>query len=172
MARGKVPKLSRAVEQLLDKIDVVAGGETAGIPYAAFVSHYLRKPMIYIRKNPKGYGQTNQIEGVLGEGQRVMLVEDLVTDGFSKLRFNIGVRAQKARISHCLCVFEYSSDELDQHEGNKNLADHEISLHTLSNWDDVLNVGEEMQFFSEDGRNQLVDFLKDPSNWGRRMGFE
>ena len=101
-----------------------------------------------------------------------MLVEDLVTDGFSKLRFNIGVRAQKARISHCLCVFEYSSDELDQHEGSKNLADHEISLHTLSNWDDVLNVGEEMQFFSEDGRNQLVDFLKDPSNWGRRMGFE
>jgi orotate phosphoribosyltransferase len=156
----------------LDNMDVVAGGETAGIPYAAFVSHYLRKPMIYIRKNPKGYGQTNQIEGVLDEGQRVTLVEDLVTDGFSKLRFNIGVRAQKAQITHCLCVFEYSSDELDLHEGKKNLADHDISLHTLSNWDDVLSAGEETQFFSQESRNQIVDFLKDPSNWGRRMGFE
>ena len=154
----------------LDNMDVVAGGETAGIPYAAFVSHYLRKPMIYVRKNPKGYGHTNQIEGVLGEGQRVTLVEDLVTDGFSKLRFNIGVRAQKARITHCLCVFEYSSDELDMHEGKKNLGDHDISLHTLSNWDDVLNAGEETQFFSQESRDQIPRLPERPFQLGSPHG--
>lgn len=156
----------------LDAFDVVAGGETAGIPYAAFVAHFLRKPMIYIRKNPKGYGQSNQIEGILEPGRRVMLVEDLVTDGFSKLRFNIGVRQMKAKITHCLCVFGYSSDALDLHEGRKNLADHEIALHTLSNWDDVLNTGQQKQYFTDHDREQIIDFLKDPGNWGRRMGFE
>ena len=143
----------------LEAMDVVAGGETAGIPYAAFVAHFLRKPMIYIRKNPKGYGQSNQIEGVLKPGQRVTLVEDLVTDGFSKLRFNIGVRAQDARITQCLCVFGYSADSLGLNEGKKNLADHDIELHTLCNWDDVLNTGQQNEYFSDEGRGQIVDFL-------------
>jgi orotate phosphoribosyltransferase len=85
----------------LDNIDVVAGGETAGIPYASFVSHLIKKPMIYIRKQPKGYGGTKQIEGILEPGKRVLLVEDLITDGLSKLRFNIGIRAAGAKMTHC-----------------------------------------------------------------------
>ena len=92
-----------------DSIDVVAGGETAGIPYAAFVAHEMGKPMVYIRKQPKGYGGTKQIEGILEAGKRVLLVEDLITDGMSKLRFNVGIRAQGARTTACLCVFEYGS---------------------------------------------------------------
>src|SRR5262245_56021388 len=106
----------------LDAIDVIAGGETAGIPYAAFVSHLLRKPMIYIRKQPKGYGGTKQIEGTLEAGQRVLLVEDLITDGMSKLRFNIGIRAAGAKMTHCLCVYEYASEHLNEHQGRDMLA--------------------------------------------------
>ena len=94
----------------LDNIDVVAGGETAGIPYASFVSHLIKKPMIYIRKQPKGYGGTKQIEGNLDAGKRVLLVEDLITDGLSKLRFKIGIRGAGAKMTHCLCVFDYASD--------------------------------------------------------------
>ncbi len=155
----------------LDVIDVVAGGETAGIPYAAFVSQRLRKPMIYVRKDPKGYGRTKQVEGILEAGQRVLLVEDLVTDGMSKLRFNIGIRAQKAKITHCLCIFEYSSDRLDLHEGKENLAAHDIQLHTLANWDDVLDTGLSKKYFSDEASRQILDFLKEPENWGRKMGF-
>ncbi|MGH7775268.1 MAG: orotate phosphoribosyltransferase [Candidatus Binatia bacterium] len=155
----------------LDVIDVVAGGETAGIPYAAFVSHRLRKPMIYVRKDPKGYGRTKQVEGILEAGQRVLLVEDLVTDGMSKLRFNIGIRAQKAKITHCLCIFEYSSERLDLHEGKENLAAHDIQLHTLANWDDVLDTGLSKKYFSDEASRQILDFLKEPENWGRKMGF-
>jgi orotate phosphoribosyltransferase len=155
----------------LDAIDVVAGGETAGIPYAAFVAHILKKPMIYIRKQPKGYGGTKQIEGTLESGQKVLLVEDLITDGMSKLRFNIGIRAAGALMTDCLCVFDYASDRLDIHEGKKNLAEHNIRLHTLANWDDVLSTGLSQQYFSEEANRQIFDFLKDPDGWGRKMGF-
>ncbi|MGE5817560.1 MAG: orotate phosphoribosyltransferase [Deltaproteobacteria bacterium] len=155
----------------LDKIDVVAGGETAGIPYASFVSHIIKKPMIYIRKQPKGYGGTKQIEGILEPGKRVMLVEDLITDGLSKLRFNIGIRGAGARMTHCLCVFDYASDQLNLHEGKENLAKNGIKLHVLANWDDVLDTGLSKSYFTERASTQIVDFLKDPDNWGRKMGF-
>lgn len=155
----------------LDKIDVVAGGETAGIPYASFVSHIIRKPMIYIRKQPKGYGGTKQIEGILDAGKRVMLVEDLITDGLSKLRFNIGIRAAGAKMTHCLCVFDYASDRLNQHEGKNNLAKNGIGLHVLANWDDVLDTGLSQSYFTESASSQIIDFLNDPENWGRKMGF-
>ena len=156
----------------LESIDVVAGGETAGIPYAAFVSQRLSKPMIYVRKNPKGYGHTKQIEGILEPNQNVLLVEDLVTDGMSKLRFNIGIRAQEAKITDCLCIFEYSSDRLGLHEGRTNLAEHGIRLHTLAHWDHVIDIGIAKNYISDDTRKQILDFMTDPENWGRKMGFE
>ena len=155
----------------LGNIDVVAGGETAGIPYAAFVSHLIKKPMIYIRKQPKGYGGTKQIEGILQAGRRVLLVEDLITDGLSKLRFNIGIRAAGAKMTQCLCVFDYASDRLNQHEGRDNLAKNDIGLHVLANWDDVLDTGRSQSYFSAEASKHIVDFLKDPENWGRKMGF-
>jgi orotate phosphoribosyltransferase len=155
----------------IENIDVVAGGETAGIPYASFVAHLIRKPMIYIRKQPKGYGGTKQIEGILDAGQRVLLVEDLITDGLSKLRFNIGIRAAGARMTHCLCVFDYASDRLDQHEGKAALAKNGIELHVLANWDDVLDTGISKKYFTAEQNRQIIDFLQDPENWGRKMGF-
>src|SRR5215204_3764895 len=149
----------------LDKFDVVAGGETAGIPYAAFVAHIIKKPMIYIRKQPKGYGGTKQIEGILGTGKRVLMVEDLITDGLSKLRFNIGVRGAGARMTHCLCVFDYASDRLDQHEGRDTLAKNGIALHVLANWDDVLDTGTSKNYFTAEQNAHIIDFLRDPENW-------
>ena len=155
----------------LDNFDVVAGGETAGIPYAAFVAHIVKKPMIYIRKQPKGYGGTKQIEGILEAAQRVLMVEDLITDGLSKMRFNIGIRGAGAKMTHCLCVFDYASDRLDLHEGKINLAKNDIDLHVLANWDDVLDTGLSKSYFTDDSSRQILEFLKDPENWGRKMGF-
>jgi orotate phosphoribosyltransferase len=155
----------------LDNIDVVAGGETAGIPYASFVSHLIKKPMIYIRKQPKGYGGTKQIEGILEAGKRVLLVEDLITDGLSKLRFNIGIRGAGAKMTHCLCIFDYASERLNQHEGRENLAKNDIQLLVLADWDDVLDTGTSKNYFTEEQKSQIIEFLKDPENWGRKMGF-
>ena len=82
-----------------DDIDVVAGGETAGIPYAAFVAVALGKPMVYVRKEPKGFGRMAQIEGALDAGAKVLLVEDLTTDGGSKVRFVDALRAADAVVA-------------------------------------------------------------------------
>ena len=78
--------------------DAVAGGETAGIPFAAWIAERLGLPMLYVRKKPKGFGRDAQIEGALAEGARVLLVEDLTTDGGSKLRFAEAIRTAGAEV--------------------------------------------------------------------------
>ena len=79
------------------RFDAVAGGETAGIPFAAWISERMGLPMLYVRKKPKGFGRDAQIEGAIAEGARVLLVEDLTTDGGSKLRFAEALRAAGPR---------------------------------------------------------------------------
>src|SRR5476649_2823950 len=90
-----------------DKIDAVAGGETAGIPFAAWVADRLHLPMQYVRKKPKGFGRGAQIEGQLLPGQRVLLVEDLTTDGRSKVNFVKALREAGGICEHCFVIFFY-----------------------------------------------------------------
>ena len=90
-----------------EQFDTVAGGETAGIPFAAWLAHKLNLPMQYVRKKPKGFGRDAQIEGEILEGQRVLLVEDLTTDGGSKINFCEALRRAGAEISDTIVVFYY-----------------------------------------------------------------
>ena len=91
-----------------EQIDAVAGGETAGIPFAAWLSDRLMVPMQYVRKKPKGFGRNAQIEGLLTEGQRVLLVEDLTTDSRSKINFINALRTAGAKVNHCFVLFHYN----------------------------------------------------------------
>jgi orotate phosphoribosyltransferase len=107
-ARRKVTELARLeIEETIghENIDAVAGGETAGIPYAAWIADALMLPMQYVRKKPKGFGRMAQIEGDLREGSRVVLVEDLASDGGSKLLFVKALRDAGATCHHCFVVF-------------------------------------------------------------------
>ena len=149
----------------LQRVDVIAGGETAGIPFAAFLAYELDLPMIYIRKAPKGYGRTSQIEGVLNEGQRVLLVEDLVTDGGSKLAFQQGIERAGGIIEHCLCVFEYFSEQAGLREARTRLAEHGITLHSLANWDEVLNLMLAEGRITAEEREKILTFLSDPDHY-------
>ena len=90
-----------------DQIDSVAGGETAGIPFAAWVADRMHLPMQYVRKKPKGFGRGAQIEGLLIPGQRVLLVEDLATDGKSKANFINAIREAEGKCEHCFVIFFY-----------------------------------------------------------------
>ncbi len=90
-----------------EAFDNVAGGETAGIPFAAFIAERLALPMTYVRKKPKGYGRNARIEGAMTEGQRVLLVEDLTTDGGSKLSFVDAIRDTGATCTHTSVIFSY-----------------------------------------------------------------
>ena len=148
-------------------IDVIAGGETAGIPFAAFLAQKLEKPMIYVRKEPKGYGKSSQIEGVLKEKQKVLLVEDLVTDGGSKLVFKRGIEAAGGILKHCLCVFEYRCEKVHLKEAREKLGQHGITLHSLVTWDDLLDLAKG-KYLTQEECAQVLNFLKDPKGWQKR----
>lgn len=144
-----------------EAFDNIAGGETAGIPFAALVAERLGLPMTYVRKKPKGYGRNARIEGVMSEGQRVLLVEDLTTDGGSKLSFVDAIRETGASCGHTAVIFYYGIFP----ETEKTLGDHGVQLHALCTWWDVLDEARRGDTFSAQTLDAVEDFLNDPRAW-------
>ena len=144
-----------------EAFDNIAGGETAGIPFAALVAERMALPMTYVRKKPKGYGRNARIEGAMSEGQRVLLVEDLTTDGGSKLSFVDAIRETGATCAHTGVIFYYGIFP----ETVKTLGDHGVSLHYLCTWWDVLAEAREQGSFSKDTLDGVERFLNDPRAW-------
>jgi orotate phosphoribosyltransferase len=144
-----------------DNIDVVAGGETAGIPYAAFIAVALGKPMVYVRKEAKGFGRMAQIEGALDEGARVLLVEDLATDGGSKARFVNALREAGAVVDHTYVVFHYGIFP----ESKTTMEELGLTLHALATWWDVLDAARENSAFSAEQLDSVEAYLSSPNDW-------
>ena len=144
-----------------EAFDNIAGGETAGIPFAALVAERLGLPMTYVRKKPKGYGRNARIEGEMREGQRVLLVEDLTTDGGSKLSFVDAIRETGASCAHTAVIFYYGIFP----ETTQRLADHGVRLHHLCTWWDVLAEAREQGSFDAATLEKVEAFLKDPRGW-------
>ncbi|MEL6172904.1 MAG: orotate phosphoribosyltransferase [Pseudomonadota bacterium] len=148
-----------------EAFDNIAGGETAGIPFSAFVADRMGLPMTYIRKKPKGYGRNARIEGVMKEGERVLLVEDLTTDGGSKLSFVDAIRETGASCAHTAVIFYYGIFP----ETLKTLGDHGVELHALCTWWDVLAEARVQNKFDEGTLNEVESFLRDPRAWQEAM---
>ena len=144
-----------------EAFDNVAGGETAGIPFGAMIAERLALPMTYVRKKPKGYGRNARIEGVMTEGQRVILVEDLTTDGGSKLSFVDAIRETGATCSATAVIFYYGI--FDGVE--KNLAEHGIQLLSLCTWWDVLDAAKERKAYDAQTLEAVEAYLNDPAGW-------
>ena len=144
-----------------EAFDNIAGGETAGIPFAALVAERMALPMSYVRKKPKGYGRNARIEGFMTEGQRVLLVEDLTTDGGSKLSFVDAIRETGATCAHTAVIFYYGIFP----ETEKTLGDHGITLHHLCTWRDVLEEARVQAAFDAQTLADVEDFLNDPRKW-------
>ncbi len=149
-----------------DKIDAVAGGETAGIPFAAWVAERMHLPMQYVRKKPKGFGRGAQIEGKLDPGQRVLLVEDLATDGRSKVNFVKALRDGDGKCDHCFVIFFYDIYP----EGAKILNDLGVTLHYLTTWWDVLAVAKASGKFDPKMLAEVEKFMNDPAGWSKAHG--
>jgi orotate phosphoribosyltransferase len=170
------PRARRALmEMAVDKLErdagvecfeAVAGGETAGIPYAAWLSERLQLPMLYVRKQAKGFGRNAQIEGHFREGDRVLLVEDLATDGASKARFVGALREAGAVVEHAFVVFFYGV--FPQTEAT--LRELQIRLHALATWHDVLPVAKERGSFPAATLIEIERFLADPMAWSAAHG--
>src|SRR5690606_26058096 len=168
-ARRKV--IDMAVETMeraigFEALGAVAGGETAGIPYAAWIAERLGLPMLYVRKKPKGFGRGAQIEGAMPEGCRTLLVEDLATDGGSKLNFIRAIRDGGGRIAHALVVFHYGIFP----QSVESLAAEGVRLHGLATWWDVLAAAEETGALDAKGLSQVRAFLENPEGWSAAHG--
>ncbi|MDO8608560.1 MAG: orotate phosphoribosyltransferase [Phaeospirillum sp.] len=168
-ARAKISELmSNAIlrEVGYESTEAIAGGETAGIPYAAWVSDRLALPMLYIRKKPKGFGRNAQIEGDFKEGDRVVLVEDLASDGASKVNFVNALRSAGARIDHSFVVFFYGVFP----GALKSLEEIGVGMGYLANWWDVLEVVEQEGQFDRRAIEEVRSFLHDPVQWSSLHG--
>ncbi|TNF23026.1 MAG: orotate phosphoribosyltransferase [Rhodobacteraceae bacterium] len=144
-----------------EAFDNIAGGETAGIPFAALMAERLALPMTYVRKKPKGYGRNARIEGVMAEGDRVLLVEDLTTDGGSKLSFVDAIRETGATCGHTAVIFYYGIFA----ETIRKLGDHGVELHHLCTWWDVLAEARAQGNFAPETLTEVQAFLNDPRKW-------
>ena len=144
-----------------EAFDNVAGGETAGIPFGAMIAERLALPMTYVRKKPKGYGRNARIEGVMTEGQRVILVEDLTTDGGSKLSFVDAIRETGATCSATAVIFYYGIFAGVE----KNLADHGVQLLSLCTWWDVLAEAKAREAYDAQTLEAVEAYLNDPEGW-------
>jgi len=149
-----------------EQFDAVAGGETAGIPFAAWMADRLDLPMLYVRKKAKGFGRNAQIEGNMTEGQRVLLVEDLTSDGRSKINFCNALRDAGGKVDHVFVVFFYSIFP----EAPSIIRDLGVTLHALATWWDVLNVAKASGKFDPARLADVEAFMHDPAGWSKAHG--
>ncbi len=147
-------------------LDVIAGGETAGIPFAAWIADRLQLPMQYVRKKPKGFGRNAQIEGMVTDGARVLLVEDLATDAGSKVNFINALRASGQRCDHAFVFFFYDIFP----KARATMAGLACELHALVTWRDVLVVARDSAYFEPATLDAVAAFLDAPLEWSAAHG--
>ena len=146
------------------EFDLVSGGETAGIPYAAIISEKIKKPMLYVRKKSKGFGKNQQIEGSFRENQKAILIEDLATDGGSKVIFVNAMREAGLVVKDIFVIFYYDIFNFK----NSVLAKLDVKIHSLCTWKDIISVIEKKNLFSKNDIINLKNFLSNPEEWRKK----
>jgi orotate phosphoribosyltransferase len=160
-----VPKSMGVIAEELGKVaksldvTVVAGAETAGIPIAMAISLKTEIPMVYVRRRPKRYGTHSMIEGILTKEDKVVLVDDLITNGGSKMTFVDGIKMAEAKIEDVLVI-------LDREQGGKETLSKEgINLHSLITLRELLDYMKANKMLMEDQYKSVMDYLGNPEAW-------
>ncbi len=122
------------IEKMDEKPDVIAGCATAGIPHASWLADRLDLPMIYVRSKPKGHGKGNQIEGEIKKGQKVLVIEDLISTGGSAIDAGKTLKQVDAEVIGVLAIFTYGLAKSKQ-----NFAEAAISLQTITGFDQLVD---------------------------------
>ncbi len=166
---SKITERERIVDAYISKIkeeklefEVVAGIATASIPWAALIADKLKKPMIYIRKAAKDHGRENLIEGGLEKGQKVLVVEDLVSTGGTSLSSVEAARKEGAVVEECLAIFTYEMEI-----AIKAFREANCKLLTLSNFSTLVEVAAKKGYIKEDDIELLKKWNSNPEEWGR-----
>lgn len=141
--------------------DVVAGVATAGIPHGALLADVLEKPFVYVRSSAKDHGRRNQIEGELSAGQRVLVVEDLISTGGSCLLAVDALRDAGAEVVGVLAIFQYGFAKAD-----KAFAEKGVDFQTLTNYDALVEEAARTGYVSESDLKTLKQWRENPDAWG------
>ncbi len=152
--------LAEKIKAEFPDVEVIAGTATAGIPHAAWIAEILDLPMVYIRSKAKEHGKGNQIEGRITEGQKMVVVEDLISTGGSVLEACEAAKREGADVVGVAAIFTY---ELPK--GLENFANAQIPLVTLTNYTTLLESALEANYIEEKDLELLANWKKDPVNW-------
>ncbi|ARK31061.1 orotate phosphoribosyltransferase [Halalkalibacter krulwichiae] len=141
------------------EVDVIAGTATAGIPHAALLADALDLPMVYVRGSAKGHGKQNQIEGKIEKGQKVVLVEDLISTGGSVIQAAEALKASGADVVAVIAIFTYEFQK-----ANDALKEANLPTHILTSYSTLLNVAKEKGTITAEQVQRLNEWRKDPSS--------
>lgn len=155
----------------LDNIDNIAGTSTSGIPHATTLSDRLKKPLSYVRSSNKDHGLKNKIEGIKDgyDGQRVLLIEDLISTGGSSISAVEAIREAGGTIDTCLSIFTYG---LKRAEDAFSSLDPPCSYHSILTFPTMLEVAFREGYINRDEHESLLEWMDDPFSWGEKRGFK
>ncbi|WP_141431248.1 orotate phosphoribosyltransferase [Bacillus sp. 03113] len=153
--------LKDIVLEKFPQTEVVAGTATAGIPHAAWVSELLDLPMCYVRSKPKGHGKGNQIEGKAEKGQKVVVIEDLISTGGSVITAVEALREAGCEVVGVVSIFTY---ELSK--GKELLKEANIESYSLTDYTTLVDVAKEKGYIQEEDLDKLTNWKKNPAEWG------
>ena len=153
-------QMGKFIEKEYGKPDLIAGVATGAIGIGILVAEYLGLPFIYVRPQPKSHGRQNQIEGFFNEGQKVVVIEDLISTGNSSLNAVKALKENGLNVKGMLAIFTYGFN-LAQENFDKN----KIALYTLSNYEVLLDQALETKYISQKELNLLSEWNKNPSEW-------
>ncbi|MAO07533.1 MAG: orotate phosphoribosyltransferase [Alteromonas sp.] len=152
--------LAKQVEELYGKPDIIAGVATGAIGIGALVADYLNLPFCYVRPEAKSHGRKNQIEGLLEEGQNVVVIEDLISTGGSSLKAVEALREANANVKGMVAIFTYGFPISEENFKKAN-----VTLNTLSDYDNLLEQAEKSRYISAKEAETLSSWRKNPSEW-------
>ena len=153
-------EMGKFIEKEYGKPDVIAGVATGAIGIGMLVAEYLGLPFIYVRPEAKHHGRQNQIEGYIEKGQNVVVVEDLISTGKSSLNAVKALKEAEVNVKGMVAIFTYGFKVAED-----NFKTNNISLHTLSNYANVLEQALDTNYISETELQTLSNWNKNPSEW-------
>lgn len=152
--------LAKRIKEEFPDVQVIAGTATAGIPHAAWVAEELDLPMVYIRGASKGHGKKNQIEGRIDRGAKMVVIEDLISTGGSVIEACLAAEKEGADVLGVMAIFTYQLPD-----GLANFKENNLACHTLTNYDELIEVALENNYIHQDEELVLKEWKKDPKNW-------
>lgn len=158
--RAITQAMATTIERIAPYVDVIAGTATAGIAWAAWVAEALNKPLVYIRKTAKAYGQAKRIEGAFKPHQHVVLIEDLVSTGGSALSAIEALTAASLNTQHCVSIMQYGFPNT-----TKIFKEKQINLHSLITLTDILNAAEQKLALNTTDLNAVTRWIQNPTEW-------